>query len=113
MSEFKINLDRAVNNPITYPIGVKETITYTFNNIVTLSDTYQILISSSKNDRTAWQTIAEGADLSRATNVLTWNIHFAHTDIQERKYYYEIRNVTNDQIEFKGDFIAIKTIKTA
>ena len=108
----KLNLDRGVILDITYPIGVKETVTFTYNDIGTLTDTFEVLISLSKASRARFQRIVEGANLSRATNVLTWIIDFDHSDLTERNYYYEIRNISQDYIEFKGEFKAIKTINT-
>ncbi len=108
---FKLNLDRAAVLDITYPIGVKETVTFTYNDIATLTDTYEVLISSSKNERKIFKRITEAdAELGRATNVLTWIVDFDHNELQERNYWYEIRNITNDYIEWKGEFKAIKTI---
>ena len=46
--EQKINLDRAVNLEITYPIGTKEILTFTYNALVELTDIYEVLISKSK-----------------------------------------------------------------
>ena len=110
MAEKVINLDRGVNLKIIYPIGVKETIEFVYNFETLLTDTYEVLMSSSKSERSQWKKISEGAELSKATNILTWIVNFEHTEIQERTYYYQIRNITQDYIEFKGDFVATKTI---
>lgn len=110
MSE-KLNLDRGAIIDINYPIGVKEEMKIIYNDLATLDDVFEVNISTSFSSRKVWKKVSEGADLSRSVNFLLWKIHFEHDEIQERKYYYEIRNITKDWIEFKGYFIATKTIK--
>ena len=110
MSE-KINLDRGADIPVIYPIGVKEEIKFIYNDLATLDDTFEVKISTGVNSRTVFILISEGANLVRSTNTLTWKIHFDYTEIKEKEYFYEIRNITQDWIEFKGIFKATKTLK--
>ena len=110
MAEHKVNLDRAVKLEITYPIGTKEILTFTYNAIETLTDVYEVLISKSKNDRDLFIHVEEGANLSRDTNVLTWTLEFNYSDLKEGSYAFEIRNITLDVIEYSGTLKTIKTI---
>ena len=109
--EYKLSLDRGAIVEIIYPIGVSEQIKYTFNDEVSLTDTYEIVLSLSFNSREVFKKIIEGAELIRFENTLTWKINYGYDEIKERKYFYEIRNVSQDWIEIKGEFIATKTIK--
>ena len=105
-----VNLDRAVIINITYPIGVKETGTFTWDHLVTLDDTYQILISKKSGDLV--DTINEtDAALTRVDNKLVWDINYERGGLLiVDAYNYEVRNVTQDYREVKGIFSVTETI---
>ena len=107
-TENNVNLDRAIESDISYPIGVKENIKYTFNFLVTLEDEYQVLIYQSEKSKKPFITIEEGANLVRVSNTLTWKVNFEDDIITPDNYYYTIRNKTKDYIEFKGLFVVGK-----
>lgn len=105
-----VNLDRAFNLDIEYPIGVDEEITFTNNDVNPLTDVFQILIA--KKDGTLFKKIEEtDPELSKADNVITWDVNFEHGEIDlETSYTWELRNKTQDWREFKGLFATTKTI---
>ena len=112
MAAIELNLDRAADINITYPIGVKETITFTYNDIVTLTDEYEITITYSDYKEKIFKQITEAdVEFTRVDNKLIWVVNYEYGAILENIYFYEIRNITNDYIEFKGTFEATKTIK--
>ena len=104
----KINLDRSYKLDISYPLGVTETITFTNNDETTLTDTYEIVIAYKSGE--VFATIAEGVVLSKADNIITWEIDYEHSEIDVYTYNYEVRNKTQDWIEFSGNFTVTKTI---
>lgn len=111
MNAIELNLDRAADINITYPIGVNETITFTYNDLVTLTDEYEIVITYSDYKDKIFKHITElDAELTRVDNTLVWNVNYEYGDILENVYFYEIKNITNDYIEYKGTFNATKTI---
>ena len=98
-----INLDRAIPMDIIYPFGVNETITMTYNDVVTLISTYQIVIRD--NEGTLMQTITEAdSNFGKATNVLTWNIVYETGGLltEGLTYNFEIQDTTNDYRIFYG-----------
>ena len=105
-----INLDRAIPISIIYPFGVDETITFTYDDEVSLPDTYQIVIYDQAG--TLIETIAEGGALTKATNVLTWNINYETGGLltEGRTYNLEIQNVTQDYRDFAGDITVKPTL---
>ena len=106
--EVQINLDRAAIIPIIYPIGVKETLTYTYNDLVSLDDEYEVLIYKSEKDKTPIITITEAdANLSRVDNKLIWIVNFESNQVTPNTWFYVIRNTTQDYKEYKGDFIIL------
>ena len=104
-----INLDRSYPLNIIYPIGVTETITWTNNDEITLTDTYQIAINNQNN--TVFEVIAEGGALTKVGNQLIWVIDYEWGDINVQTYDYEVRNLTQDWREFNGTFKVTKTLK--
>ncbi len=105
-----INLDRAYNSPIIYPIGVKESVTWINEDVETLDDTYEIYVAD--KDGLLLFTFKETDDeLTKSANQLVWDINFEHGKIDLGNSIYELRNVTQDYREFKGPFIVTKTIK--
>ena len=105
-----ISLDRSVKLKLLYPIGVKEKITFTYNELITITDVYEVLISKSLNDRDVFITVAEGSGISKSGNVLTWDLEFNYADLTEGSYAFEIRNKTLDVIEYSGTLKTLKTI---
>ena len=98
-----VNLDRAIPMDIIYPFGVNETITMTYNDVVTLTSTYQIVIKD--NEGTLMQTITEtDSNFGKATNVLTWNIVYETGGLltEGLTYNFEIQDTTNDYRIFYG-----------
>ena len=108
--EYTVNLDRAVKLKLLYPIGTKESITFTYNELITITDVFEVLISKSLNDRDVFINIQEGSGISKSGNVLTWDLEFNYADITEGSYAFEIRNKTLDVIEFSGTLKTLKTI---
>ena len=104
-----INLDRSYHLNISYPIGVKESVTWTNNDVATLTDTYEIIISYQNN--TPFEVISEGGAFTKVDNKLIWNINYEWGDIKVQTYDYELRNLTQDWIEFRGNLIVTKTLK--
>ena len=104
------NLDRAAIENFEYPIGVTEPMTIIFNDVVTLTDVYEINLSL-ENDDILFKKIEEtDAELTKTSNTLVWVVHFTHDTIQERTYRIEIKNVTQNYIEIKGLFKVTSTI---
>ena len=105
----KINLDRSYKLDITYPLGVNETITFTNNDEVTLTDDYEIVIATQRG--VVFETIPDDAvKLTKVDNKLIWVINYEYLSIQLCTYNYEVRNKTQDWIEFRGAFTVTKTI---
>ena len=104
-----ISLDRSYPLNIIYPIGVTETITWTNNDVTELTDTYEIKISYQNN--TEFETISEGGKLTKVDNQLIWEVDYEWGDIGVLTYDYELRNLTQDWIEFNGTFQVTKTLK--
>ena len=104
-----INLDRSYPLNISYPIGVTESVTWTNNDEVTLTDTYEIILSYQNN--TEFETIAEGGALTKVDNKLIWVVDYEWGAIGVQTYDYEVRNLTQDWREFNGTFTVTKTLK--
>ena len=105
-----VNLDRSYPLNFKYPIGVTETITWTNNDIVTLTDVYQIAIA--EQDGTIFQLIDEtDAQFTKVGNELIWVVDYEHGEIDIRMYDYELRNLTQDYREFNGTIKVTKTIQ--
>ena len=106
----QINLDRSIKQDISYPIGVTESIKYTENALTEITDVYEIVIAKQNGD--IFETIVEGeGKLTKVDNTLTWLIKYEHGDILITSYDYEIRNITQDYIEFRGKLIVTKTLE--
>jgi len=106
-----ISLDRAAVLDIVYPIGVNETITFTYSDLLKLTDTYEVIISCDVSKRKIFKTYVEGVDFFKTDNIITWIINIDYPFVNEQIYFYELRNLTRDFIEIKGEFKATKTIK--
>ena len=108
----RVNLDRAALIDIVYPMGVDATLRFIDPDVVTITDTYQVLIAQ-KNGKLI-KTIEEtDAELSKSDNAIIWNVKFEHDDADikmDNTYQFEIRNKTQDFIEYRGLFSTIKTI---
>ncbi|MFD1292626.1 hypothetical protein ACFQ5N_02150 [Lutibacter holmesii] len=104
-----INLDRAYSAPIQYPIGVTETIEWCWEDVTELTDTYKIIIATASG--TIIETITEDDTiLKRVDNTLIWKVNYEKGVIAVNRYDYEVWNVTQDYIKFKGKFEVTKTI---
>ena len=106
-----VNLDRAIPMNIIYPFGVKESITMTYNDVITLTSTYQIVIVD--NGGNLIQTITEAdSQFSKATNVLTWDINYEIGGLltEGLTYNFEIQDITNDYRIFYGVLTLKKTL---
>ena len=111
MADIEVNLDRAIKMDIIYPFSVDETITMTYNDVVTLTSTYQIIIYDMSG--TLVETITEAsAFFGKATNVLTWNIVYESNGVltKGQSYNYEIWDTTNDYRIFYGVLQMKKTL---
>ena len=106
----KIDLDRSFKLDISYPIGVKETLTLTNEDEVTLTDNYQIVIVN-KHDVIVETILIDGTVFIKVDNKLIWNINYEYGDISISTYNYEIQNLTQDWNEFKGLLTVTKTIE--
>ena len=105
-----INLDRSCKTDISYPIGVTESIKYTNNDVTELTDVYEIVIATQGG--VIIETISEGSDrLTKVDNYFTWVFDYEHDEIAIAVYNYEIRNITQDYIEFRGKITVTKTIE--
>jgi|AntAceMinimDraft_16_1070373.scaffolds.fasta_scaffold07772_6 hypothetical protein len=105
-----VNLDRAIPMNIIYPFGVDETITMTYNDVATLTSTYQIVIAD--NSGNIIETVAEGSKFSKATNVITWNINYETGGLLTKglTYNFEIQDTTNDYRIFYGTLTLKNTL---
>lgn len=109
MSE-TINLDRSFKLDISYPIGVTEKMKFTNTDVVTLTDSYEIVIADQNG--LEFETIPDdGVKLTKTDNYLEWVVDYEHSEIDIRTYNYELRNLTQDWIEFRGTFKVTKTLK--
>lgn len=105
----KVNLDRSFKLDIDYPIGVKETVKFISNDVVTLTDVYKIVIAY-KNGPVFKEITEADASFTKVDNTLLWELNFEHDAIQLSTYEYELQNLTQDYIEFRGKLTVTKTI---
>lgn len=111
MADIEVNLDRAIRMDISYPFGVDETITMTYNDVGTLTSTYRIVIHDMSGNLV--ETITEvDAAFGKATNVLTWNINYESGGAlnEGQAYKYEIQDTTNDYRIFFGTLTLKETL---
>jgi len=105
-----IILDRAYPFNIIYPIGVKESVTITYLDETTLTDTYQIAIA--EQDGTIFELINEtDPQFTKVDNKLIWDVNYEYGDINIQTYNYELRNLTQDYRDLEGTFKVTKTLK--
>ena len=105
-----INLDRSYRLDILYPIGVTESVTFTNNDEITLTDNYEIVIALQNG--TIFETIPDdGVKLTKVDNKLIWVLDYEHGEIATQTYNYELRNLTNDYREFNGTISVTKTLQ--
>lgn len=98
----KINLDRSVPLEITYPIGVSETLTIIFNDEVTITDVYQIVICD--NSGAVVDTVTEAdAEFTKVDNKLVWDINYEIGGVlTTTSYSFEYQNTTQDYVTHNG-----------
>jgi|GEM_PF-3890281 len=86
-------------------VALKETLPVTFHDPEGWKDNYELTVWNSEAKNTEYKM--SGA-LVIDDKDITFNISPFEYDLKASKYYYEIWNVTTDQIEFKGDLIIRK-----
>jgi len=102
MADITVNLDRAVEMKLKYPLGVTETLKITFEDEVTLIDSFSIVITKRG---TIIDTILDtDAALTKTSNYLSWVINYDEGGLLcEGVYDYYINNITNDYKIFTGE----------
>jgi len=104
MADITVNLDRAIDMKLKYPLGVTETLKITFTDEVTLTDDFSIVISQRG---TVIDTILDtDSALTKTSNYLSWEIDYEVGGLLSAGVYdYYYNNITNDYKIFTGEIV--------